>query len=205
MCREVFRIVQKMDLSCVENKIALQCAPIIKGIKISNLLIISSEDEYKLRIILKNTGIVYYRLLRKDGKTTFLLFRMPQLMVYLQDSCVQNLLRKYGYSDFSLGGILRTFQKRFETYRNEKDDFPHEIGLLLGYPMEDVIGFIEQEGKNYLYSGYWKVYADVSTKQELFRQYERVQKDVITLLAEGIGLRDIIRDYNVGNQMKLAG
>ena len=36
----------------------------------------------------------------------------------------------------------------------EKGAFPHEIGLLLGYPVEDVLGFIRYQGKNYLYTGY---------------------------------------------------
>ena len=36
----------------------------------------------------------------------------------------------------------------------EKGAFPHEIGLLLGYPVEDVLGFIRHQGKNYLYTGY---------------------------------------------------
>ena len=46
--------------------------------------------------------------------------------------------------------------------------FPHEIGVLLGYPAEDVKGFVVNEGKNYLYSGYWKVYGDLSEAKQLF-------------------------------------
>ncbi len=195
MCQEVFKIVQKMDLSCVENKMALQCAPIIKGIKISNLLIVSSCDEYKLRAILKKTGIVHYRLLRQNNKTTFLLFRIPHLAVHLQDPYVQNLLKDYGYSDFTLGGILRTFQYRYETYMNQGEGFPHEIGILLGYPIEDVMGFIEQKGKNYLYSGYWKVYGDVEKKKEIFRQYENAKEEMILLLADGYDMHSIINFY----------
>ena len=30
-----------------------------------------------------------------------------------------------------------------------REDFPHEIGLLLGYPLADVKAFIENEGKLY--------------------------------------------------------
>ncbi len=37
---------------------------------------------------------------------------------------------------------------------NQGKQFPHEMGLLLGYPVEDVVGFMENNGKNYLYSGY---------------------------------------------------
>ena len=48
--------------------------------------------------------------------------------------------------------------------------FPHEMGVLLGYPVEDVRGFMEQNGQNALYQGYWKVYAHVPDVYK--RQYE---------------------------------
>jgi hypothetical protein len=108
---------------------------------------------------------------------------------------VQKLLKDYGYSEFSLGSILRTFQHRYETYMNQGEGFPHEIGLLLGYPIEDVTGFIEQKGKNYLYSGYWKVYRDVEKKKEIFQQYENAKEEMILLLADGYDMHSIIELY----------
>ena len=199
MCQEVFKIVQTMDLSQVETKMALQCAPIIRGIKMSNLLIVSSSDEEAVRVILKRTGIIHYRLLRQDDKTTFLLFRKLQLATYLQDPKVQSILRANGYDDLSLGGILRTFQCRYQTYMNQGEGFPHEIGLLLGYPVEDVVGFIEHKGKNYLYSGYWKVYKDVVSKKKLFEEYENAKETLIVLLANGHEIRSIIQSYRDEN------
>ena len=183
MCQEVFKIVQTMDLSQVETKLVLQCAPLIKGIKMSNLLIVSSKDEDAVRIILKKTGILHYRLLRQDEKTTFLLFRKMQLATHLNDPEVQRILKANGYHDLSLGGILRTFQYRYQTYMDQGEGFPHEMGLLLGYPLEDVLGFIEHKGNNYLYSGYWKVYADVASKRKIFDAYEEAKEELIVLLA----------------------
>lgn len=195
MCQEVFKIVQSMDLSRVESKMALQCAPVITGIKISNLLIVSSCDEETVRTFFKKTGMIHYRLLRQNNKTTFLIFRGSQLSMYLQDKDVQKILEENGYKDFSLGGILRTFQYRYETHMNQGEGFPHEIGVLLGYPIEDVVGFIKQKGKNYLYSGYWKVYKDVSAKKKIFEGYENAKEKLILLLAEGYDIRTIIQSY----------
>lgn len=195
MCQEVFKIVQAMDLSQVETKMALQCAPIIRGIKMSNLLIVSSTDEEAVRVILKRTGIIHYRLLRQDDKTTFLLFRKLQLAAYLQDPNVQSILKANDYEDLSLGGILRTFQCRYQTYMNQGEGFPHEMGLLLGYPVEDVTGFIEHKGKNYLYAGYWKVYEDVVSKMKLFEAYENAKEELIVLLANGHSIRSIVQLY----------
>jgi len=195
MCQEVFKIVQTMDLTQVENKMALQCAPVITGIKVSNLLIVATKDEEAVRIILKRTGIIHYRLLRQGDKTTFLLFRKPQLAYYLQDPDVQRILKANGYRDLSLGGILRTFQNRFVTHMNQGDGFPHEVGLLLGYPVEDVAGFIDYKGKNYLYSGYWKVYEDVEEKKKLFEAYENAKEQLILLLANGYDIREVVHFY----------
>lgn len=37
-------------------------------------------------------------------------------------------------------------------------DFPHEVGFFLGYPAEDVVGFIRNKGQNFKFCGRWKVY-----------------------------------------------
>lgn len=199
MCQEVFQIVCNMDVSFVETKMALQCAPVITGIKVSNLLIVASEDETAVRTILRKTGIIHYRLLRQGGKTTFLLFRKSQLAYQLQDPNVQHILKANGYSDMSLGGILRTFQCRFATYRNQGEGFPHEVGLLLGYPVEDVQGFIDNKGQNALYSGYWKVYQNVEDKVRLFDAYEDAKEQLILLLSNGHSMQSIVNLYRNEN------
>ena len=82
--------------------------------------------------------------------------------------------------------------------------FPHEMGLLLGYPAEDVKGFVENEGKNFLYSGYWKVYADVEEKRRLFQKFENAKETVIQLLSYGVGIQDILDIYKDENEPKQA-
>lgn len=106
---------------------------------------------------------------------------------------VQGFFKREGYADFTLGCILRTFQLRYQAYMIREMAFPHEMGLLLGYPIEDVRGFIDHAGENYLYSGYWKVYQDVEAKKKLFAQYERAKEELIQLLASGIHMEWIIR------------
>ena len=78
---------------------------------------------------------------------------------------------------------------------NQGKQFPHEMGLLLGYPVEDVVGFMENNGKNYLYSGYWKVYADVPAKKHIFIRYDEARETLIRLLANDIGIRLIFEIY----------
>jgi hypothetical protein len=52
------------------------------------------------------------------------------------------MLKQAGYTDLSLGLVLREFAARCQGYMDKENDFPHEMGLLLGYPTEDVEGVI---------------------------------------------------------------
>ena len=204
MSQEVFELVQGMDLKSIETQIALQCAPLISGLKVSNLLIISAEDQELVRVILRRSGISFFRLLRTGEKVTFLLFRKNPLEAYLKQQEVEAMLAEAGYAELSLGNILSTFQKRYAHYMSAGGRFPHEMGLLLGYPAEDVRGFVENEGKNFLYSGYWKVYADVEEKRRLFQKFENAKETVIQLLSYGVGIQDILDIYKDENEPKQA-
>lgn len=101
-----------------------------------------------------------------------------------------------GYRDFTLGKILCTFQYRYESYMRQRKDFPHEMGILLGYPIEDVQRFIEEKGKNYLCSGYWKVYQDVASKKKLFEQYENAKEELILWLEYGYKVQTMIQLFS---------
>ena len=195
MCQDVFEIVQSIDLSDVEVRLALQCAPVITGIKISNLLTASSEDEKRINDILIGTEIQHYCLFRQGENTIYLLYRRSELEGYLQEFYVKRLLHRYGYQDLSLLGILEILQKRYELYRNKMGGFPHEMGLFLGYPVEDVEGFIQCNGKDYLYAGYWKVYKDVDEKKMLFEAYESAKEGLLILIGNGYLLRPIIEYF----------
>ena len=134
MCQEVFQIAMSMDLKSVEMQLALQCAPLITGARISNMLMIDSADESAMRVILRASGISHFRLAARNEKTAFLLFRRSLLEAYLNNSEALDILKKAGYEDFSFGKILLKFKKHYEAYLNdEHKQFPHEMGLLLGF------------------------------------------------------------------------
>lgn len=68
-------------------------------------------------------------------------------------------------------------------------EFPHEIGFFLGYPHEDVIGFIENHGQNYLEVGPWKVYANQSQARRTFACYRRCARIYARAYRNGRSLR----------------
>ena len=77
--------------------------------------------------------------------------------------------------------------KRFREYKAGKADFPHEMGIFLGYPLGDVKGFIEHHGRNCLCSGYWKVYENEEKACETFRLYARVKQIAMDMVRQGMG------------------
>mgnify|MGYP000182116418 CR=1 FL=1 len=192
MCQEIFRMMGTMNQDSVEFQLALQCAPLITGIKISNLLMVAAENEDLVMDLVQGSGITCFCVMRTTKKTAFLLYRKAKLEAYIFKPEVQQLLRKLGYEDFSLENVLHSFRKKYQAHMNQGKQFPHEMGLLLGYPVEDVVGFMENNGKNYLYSGYWKVYADKEGKQRLFEKYEYARENLIQLLHYGLKMTEII-------------
>lgn len=192
MCPEVFEIVKNMDLSSVEVRLALQCAPVIMGIKISNLLTVSSQDVKQVKEILKETGINHYSLGQYERKSVYLLYRIEDFEAYLREYDVTELLKKLGYIKLSMTEVIKEFQNRYRAYMKNGMFFPHELGIFLGYPIEDVEGFIKNRGENYLYAGYWKVYRDVEEKKLLFDAYESAKEGLLLLVAHGYSMHSII-------------
>lgn len=193
----VFDMVKKMDIDNIELQLVLQCAPVIAGIKISNLLIIKTETLFPALDILKSSHFCHF-LLRKDiDKTAILLYNPEKLQEYLKQDKVAALLRQLGYEDCSLGQVLSVFRMRYLNYMEHPQEFPHEMGVLLGYPIEDVTGFMQNEGRNFLYTGYWKVYENLAEKIQLFRSYELVKEQQVQMIAEGVEMAEIIRRYGL--------
>ena len=64
-------------------------------------------------------------------------------------------------------------------------DFPHEIGVFLGYPLTDVVGFIENQGRNFTCCGCWKAYGDRDAAERLFAQLNKCTRVYLRLFHEG--------------------
>jgi hypothetical protein len=72
------------------------------------------------------------------------------------------------------------------------DEFPHEIGLFLSYPLCDVIGFIKNRGRNFRLLGHWKVYSNVRAVKKLFKGYNECKNTFFKKFSEGISIPELI-------------
>lgn len=192
MSQETWEILCGMKADDVELQLALQCAPLITGLKLSNLLTISPDGFSQVEKIVEGSILSMYPLMETEAKIVILLYRRDRLEKYLKMPQVQKLLQEAGYDSGRLEDILPVFCERYETYAENRKSFPHEMGLLLGYPPEDVEGFIRHQGRNSLCTGYWKVYADKEGKQRLFEKYEYARENLIQLLHYGVKMAEII-------------
>lgn len=196
MSFDIVEIVKKMDVHSVPLQLALQCAPVISGIKISNLLTIPARNLRELSGILKKTNLSFRILYPGRERLVILIYREASLKEYLERDEVRAFIYGCNYDTSEINKIFPIFVKRYMRYMELKQDFPHELGLFLGYPIEDVEGFIENNGKNFLYSGYWKIYKDAEIKIQLFKNYERVQTEMVRCLYEGLDIVSIILNYS---------
>ena len=155
--------------------IAMQCAPLICGVKISNLLIVENIEFENISHIFKNTLIDITRLYMDENKSILLLYNYKEVESYLHEESISQFMKAQGYHMLKIEDILYEISKRFKSFKENKGnkaEFPHELGIVLGYPIWDVIGFIENKGKNSLYTGYWKVYKNLELASETFLKYE---------------------------------
>ncbi|MGI6006737.1 MAG: DUF3793 family protein [Ruminococcus sp.] len=180
--------------------IACQCAPVLTGLKTSNIFMAKGVSEKQLNGIFQDTSLTCRRI-RRD---MYLVYWPDRMQGELMDKDTQLFLRKYGYCIFRTEAVLERLTRRMECYRNGADDFPHELGVFLGYPLEDVQGFINNRGQNYLYSGYWKVYGNVDEAKRLFFGYRMAKRYVLEAVRKGWSIRAIAQDSWMESDWRLS-
>lgn len=110
------------------------------------------------------------RPMRRYADKLLLLVYVPALLAAaLADPLARQLLLAGGYP---AGQAPAPMLDYLETRMAQEAGFPHEIGFFLGYPAEDVAGFICHRGANYKLCGRWKVYGDVARAKALFQEYQ---------------------------------
>lgn len=179
------------NMKSLQVQLILQCAPFLKGIKIACILNITEENSRELYEILEGTGIKFKILTRNHGKCLVLLYRRESFSRYLKRTDVREFLGSYGYEDVELEKMLERLSKRVCQYSDGEICFPHEIGAFLDYPIDDVKCFIEKDGKDSLFSGYWKVYNNPGRAKMIFWAYDKAKTSAVNEYLIGKNIRDI--------------
>lgn len=69
--------------------------------------------------------------------------------------------------------------------------YPHEMGVLLGYPLADVRAFIERQGRGAARVGTWKVYGDVEAARQRWEQMRACEQDALARFEQGATLEEL--------------
>ncbi len=177
-----------------EELIINQCAPTLAGIKTGNLFTCEYsnekemyEDLRRINCQLVPKGIRVLPLRYRDNKGLIYFYRPERLKADMSDSKVIELLNHFGYACSCPDRDVVQLACRFK----EENDFPHEIGLFLGYPPEDVQGFIENRAQNCKCIGYWKVYGDERQAKEKFELYRKYTAMYYELWEQGRTINDL--------------
>ena len=178
-------------------QVALQCAPFLKGIKISSVITMEQKMCEELQEIFEETEVEYRILSCRDSRCLVFFFRRSELEYHLMLPDNQRLLEAYGYHMQNLDEMLKRLAQRVRQISSRKLGFPHEIGVFLGYPKEDVEGFIQNEGRKYLMIGYWKVYSNLEECRKVFAGYDQAREKVIHMVSSGMTVKNIMELYDL--------
>ena len=173
----------------LERAIIDHASPTLARLKLGNLFNYSVSADFDaefadLQAILCGKGVALSVLRETRDKALVYIYRANELAKALRNDGVRRLLKSCGYARFDVEGALDTLKSRL----NDADAFPHEIGVFLGYPLEDVLGFIKNGGRNCLACGCWKVYANECAALAAFRRYEKCKSVYQRLFASGCPL-----------------
>ena len=173
MCEEVF---------------VRECSPTLANMKAGNMFSsrfnsFEEVQEYvsEMNYRLNKKGIQVIILRYNDGLSLIGVFRVRALKEILKDKLTREILTKLGYKDLDLRSCLIHLLVRFQDF----NDFPHEVGLFLGYPPEDVQGFIQNHSNGQKCIGIWKVYGDEESAQKTFEKYRKCTRIFCSLLKKG--------------------
>ena len=176
----------------MQFQVVFQCAPVLKGVKASNLITIPKGFWSKLKREWENSKIRWICLASGRENDVVLLYREKWLVNLLGKAEVMAFLEKYGYTVFNLEPVLSRLACRYAAYSMGECGFPHELGIFLQYPLRDVEAFIENEGKNSLFTGYWKVYHNPGEARRVFGMYDRVREKAAREFMSGFAVEQII-------------
>ena len=163
----------------LERYLIRHCSPTLASIKTANLFNIRFENGKQLgeqiggwNACLNDKGVTLTVLRRSEKSALIYVYRRSRLQRELMQPAAAEFLEKYGYTVRSAEKAVQRLKERLA----ETGSFPHEIGIFLGYPLSDVIGFIENGGNNCKCADCWKVYGDEKEAKKTFAKLKKCQR-----------------------------
>lgn len=171
-----------------------QCAPVLAGLKAAGLFRYETRDSGDLcrRVRCWNQQLgpkgLCVRVLKgcaRSRQYLIYVYRAQGLRALLAQPQVRQFLSREGYilPPPAQGPDLLLTQLSRRLCCEAR--FPHEIGVFLGYPLPDVVGFIENGGRNFTCCGCWKSYGDPAAARQCFARLNKCTAVYLRLYHSG--------------------
>lgn len=174
-----------------EEMLVRECAPTLAGVKTGNLFscpydskALIAEDVRRINRQLVPKGLRLLPLRYSDKRVLLYLYRPAELWRDLNNDEAAEILSAAGYPGTDCDRCVVKLIQRLRA----NGDFPHEIGLFLSYPPEDVKGFIDNKAANFKCSGLWKVYGDENRARAMFAKFKKCTDIYCRLWEAGVGI-----------------
>lgn len=168
--------------NCCENKsnssyikwVLSVLGPVILGSKPCEILNISCKDPLKdkkveeVESFFKDCFRVSYKLINiNDGGFRILFVNKSSLSKVLDNKKCINFLKFIGYPSYSnVDDYIEILVNKLHS-----DEFPHEIGIFLGYPLKDVVGFMGYGNYKFYETRAWRIYGDPDISYEIYNKF----------------------------------
>ncbi len=172
-----------------------KCSPTLAGLKTGNMFscFCGNVDELfneinKLNKKLSPKGVVVVPIKFWNSRVLIYVYRPEKLQKDFETEAIREILVKNSYESDKASECLNTLIRKLK----DSNEFPHEIGVFLGYPPEDVSGFIEHKAKEAKYVGYWKVYGDVESSKAAFEKFNKCTRIYRDYYSRGTSIEKLV-------------
>lgn len=176
----------------LEKMVIAHGSPTLARLKLGSLFTFAPDGDFeremaRINEILGPKGVALTVLCEREGRALLYLYREAELDRTLKRDDTRAFLRRCGYREMGAEAALNQLRRRL----SRSSDFPHEIGVFLGYPLTDVIGFICNQGQNCLCCGCWKVYSNECDALRAFARFRKCKEVYGRLFASGCPLSQL--------------
>lgn len=188
------------ERECIEKFLIYNGSLVISGVKPSATITIKKGNEnlYDKWInygidFLKAIDIQYVDLRECNNALIILIYNKAQLKNYIFREDNKNFLMQLGYSEEdNIENYVEKLKERYQVF-----SCPHELGVFLGFPLDDVKDFMECKKKKCLSCGYWLVYNNLNEAKEVFNKYDKVKEHTVSYILKGDSSYKVA--YNIKN------
>ena len=177
-----------------EELIVRHCSPTLAGLKTGNMFTCPYTDKEellneirKINKCLESKGLRLVPLNTLKKRMLLYLYRPSKLQKDFSMKPVEKILKEHGYENTHFPCCIVKLIKKMK----ENGEIHHEVGLFLGYPPEDVEGFIENKACNCKCVGCWKVYGDEKKAIKTFEEYKKCTEIYCAQWESGLTLENL--------------